>query len=388
MRDGKIVVLQVLAGLNLGGAESRIMDITRNLSDTKVSYDFLLHNNNENNDYYEEEAKALGCHIYRVPRFLFYNLFSYKKAMKKFFEAHPEIDIVQGHITSSASIYLPIAKKAGVKVTIAHARSAGVDAGVKGKLTRLLRKNLYKKTDYMWTCSKEAAVSVFGKKNADRAVFIPNAISVDKFVVSDDHSTINGENLEERSRKISEANGLKDKLVIGHIGRFHYAKNHEFLINIFCDIKKKCDNAVLMLVGDGETKKAIESMAQSLGIKDSVIFAGNQKDVAAYYKTFDILVFPSRYEGLPGTIVESQAAGVPALCSDTITKDMAVTDYVEYMSLLESPEKWADKVLEIVKKKDSLSDNPELALKEKGFDIYSQVKMLEERYADIAFKEV
>lgn len=383
MRDGKVVVLQVLGGLNMGGAESRIMDITRNLGETQISYDFLLHNNNTDNDYYEKEAKELGCKIYRVPRFKFYNIFSYKKAMKDFFSKHPEIDIVQGHITSSASIYLPIAKKCGVKATIAHARSAGVDKGIKGILTRILRKNLYKKTDYMWTCSREAAISVFGKNNANKSIFIPNAINVNKFILADKHSELNGEPLEKRKNAIVEEYDLNDKFVVGHIGRFHYAKNHEFLVDIFCDIKKKKDNAVLLLVGDGETMPMVKNKIKELGLETSVIFAGARKDVAAYYHSFDILVFPSRYEGLPGTIVESQAAGIPALCSDSITKDMAVTDYVEYLSLNESPEKWADKAIELFNRKDKLVQKPELVLKEKGFDISSQVKMLEEKYKEL-----
>lgn len=137
-----ITVLQVLGGLEVGGAESRVMDITRNLNQSKVRYAFLVHDKGP--DYYEKEAEELGCAVYRVPRFCFFNYFAYVRAMKKFFAEQTDIDIVQGHITSSAAIYLPIAKKAGVKVTIAHARSAGVDPGMKGFLTRLLRRHLGK----------------------------------------------------------------------------------------------------------------------------------------------------------------------------------------------------------------------------------------------------
>ena len=93
MKDGKIVVLQVLGGLNVGGAESRIMDILRNIDRDKIQYDFLLHSLGP--DAYEEEAKSLGANIYRVPRFNLVNTPAYKKAMKAFFSSHPEIDIVQ-----------------------------------------------------------------------------------------------------------------------------------------------------------------------------------------------------------------------------------------------------------------------------------------------------
>ena len=140
-------MLQALGGLRCGGAESRVMDITRRLDNTNIEYDFLLHDKGP--DFYEDEASSLGANIYRVPAFRIINYFSYVKALNRLFQEHKEIDIVQGHITSSAAIYLPIAKKHGVKVTIAHGRSAGVDKGIKGILTRVLRKNLYKKCDLM-----------------------------------------------------------------------------------------------------------------------------------------------------------------------------------------------------------------------------------------------
>ena len=115
MRNGKIVVLQALGGLKCGGAESRVMDITRRLDNTNIEYDFLLHDKGP--DFYEDEASSLGANIYRVPAFRIINYFSYVKALNRLFQEHKEIDIVQGHITSSAAIYLPIAKKHGVKVS-------------------------------------------------------------------------------------------------------------------------------------------------------------------------------------------------------------------------------------------------------------------------------
>ena len=154
-------VLHVLGGTNLGGAESRIMDLYRHIDRNKVQFDFLVHTGREG--YFDKEIKELGGRIYRVPRFRLYNYFTYKKAVKAFFQAHREYQVIQGHMTSTASIYLPAAKNAGIPVTIAHARSAGVDKGIKGIATRILRKNLWKKADFLFTCSKIAGVSLFVK---------------------------------------------------------------------------------------------------------------------------------------------------------------------------------------------------------------------------------
>ena len=153
-------VLHVLGNTNLGGAESRIMDLYRHTDRNRVQFDFLVHSNEEG--FYEKEIRELGGRVFRVPRFRIYNYFSYRKALKEFFQKHHEFALVQGHMTSTAAIYLPIAKKAGVKKTAAHARSAGVDKGLKGTMTRFLRRNLADKADYLFTCSELAGISVYG----------------------------------------------------------------------------------------------------------------------------------------------------------------------------------------------------------------------------------
>ena len=220
-----IRVLHVLANTQLGGAESRIMDLYRHIDRTRVQFDFLVHSEQEG--YFEKEIERLGGRIYRVPRFRLYNYFSYRRAHKRFFAQHHGFCAVQGHITSSAAVYLPVAKAAGVPVTIAHARSAGVDQGIKGKLTRLMRRNLSQKADYLFTCSELAGISVFGKKAVEegRTVFIPNAIDCSAFAYNE----------EVRSGLRAEL-GLSGKYVIGHVGRFHYAKNHEYC----CGYSPRC----------------------------------------------------------------------------------------------------------------------------------------------------
>lgn len=376
MQDGKIVVLQALGGLTAGGAESRVMDITRNLTHTNIKYAFLLHDKGP--DFYEEEAKALGCDIYRVPAFRIYNIFAYKRALNELFKDHPEIDIVQGHITSSAAIYLPIAKKHGVKVTIAHARSAGVDQGIKGKLTRLLRKKLYKKCDYMWSCSPEASLSVFGREENVRV--IPNAINVDKFADVKRTSKIPSDIIKEWN--------LQDKFVIGHVGSFRYAKNHEFLIFVFEEILRRRDDAVLLLVGEGKLMQDIVNLVYALALDDKVIFAGNHKDVENYYAVMDMIVFPSHYEGLPGTIVEAQAAGVPALISSNITRLVGVTELVRFYGLEYNEEAWANRALEMYdyvseKKASGEFEDYVANLKSAGFDVVSQVNELSKLYTKL-----
>lgn len=337
-----IRVLHVLGNTNLGGAESRIMDLYRHIDRDRVQFDFLVHTDEEG--YFDREIREMGGRIFRVPRFRLYNYLSYKKAMRNFFAEHHEFKVVQGHITSSAAIYLPIAWAAGVPVTAAHARSAGVDKGIKNILTRLMRRNLSKKTDYMFTCSKLAGISVFGQKAVDqgKTIFVPNAINTSDFAYD-----------EKKRTEMRKELGLKDQYVIGHVGRFHYAKNHEYLLRIFAELCRQAQDAsietngkqydyVLILLGEGSTMETMKVLSKELGITDKVFFLGNHRNVYDYYQAMDYFVYPSRYEGLPGTMIEAQTSGLKCLMSDTICDEVKVTDLVDTMDIKAEPAKWAE----------------------------------------------
>ena len=363
-----IRVLHVFGNLDLGGAESRIMDLYRHIDRERVQFDFLVHTEKE--CFFDKEVKELGGCIYRIPRFRVYNYFQYKKALKRFFDEHHDYKVVQGHMTSTAAIYLPIAKKTGVFSVAAHARSAGTDKGIKGTLTRILRKSLPQKTDYMFTCSEIAGISVFGEKAVEegKTIFIPNAIQCDSFAYD-----------EKKREKLRKELGLTDCYVIGHVGRFHYAKNHEYLIKVFADLAKTdaSERYKLLLLGEGEGMAQAKELAKQLKIADDVIFAGNKSNVYDYYQTMDFFVYPSRYEGLPGTVVEAQASGLPCLISDRICREVAITDLVEYMSIDIAPQEWADY---IVAAKKYCRISPIEALQKAGFDVNTQAERMMKFY--------
>lgn len=363
-----IRVLQVLGGTGLGGAESRVMDLYRSVDRTRVQFDFAVHN--AKRDHFDDEIEALGGHIYRLPRFRIYNWPAYRRAWKLFFAEHPGYACVHGHMTSTASIYLPVAKKAGVLRTVAHARSAGVDGGLKGKLTRLMRRNLWKKADFCFACSALAGEAVFGEKAQKKGLVhvIPNAIAVEKFAYD------SAKREEMRSRL-----NVQERFVVGHVGRFNPMKNHLFLLEIFAQIKKERKDAALLLLGEGGGMDAAKERAQQLGIGDCVFFLGNQENVADYYQAMDFLVFPSLYEGMPGTVLEAQAAGLPCLIADTITAEVKVTKLVQTMSLDAAAQKWARNVIGRMEK---LSETGEIRhsgveeLKKAGFDVNDQARRM------------
>ena len=366
---GQIRVLHVLGGLGVGGAECRIMDLYRNMNRDRVQFDFLVHYSPDKTgkksptsdelmavrepDYFDNTVYSLGGRIFCLPKFVGTNILDYKTAIKNFFKEHrDEWKVIQGHMTSTAAIYLPIARKAGIPICVAHARSAGVDKGVKGIATNFLRTPLRKEgiTDNNFACSKEAGIAVFGNTLVDqgKVKIIPNAIDLKNFAYN-----------EEKRNKIRRELGVSNMVVIGHVGSFRYAKNHEFLLQVFVAMSKILENDLenrycmlhgmqmrLLMLGTGPLMEDMKKLADRLNIYDKCIFAGNKSNAADYYQAMDYFCFPSRYEGLPGSVIEAQAAGLQCLVSDAVTPEVDVTELVSMMSINSDPKEWAKKILD------------------------------------------
>lgn len=371
-----IRVLHVLGGTGLGGAESRIMDLYRQMDREKIQFDFLVHSGavkragddaaGREPQFYDEEIGELGGRIYALPKFKMYNYLAYRNAVKAFFAAHHEYRVVQGHMTSTAAIYLPLAKRAGVPVTVAHSRSAGTGKGMKALATKFLRRNLYRRADYCFACSEAAGIDAFGEMwvRSGNVRIIHNAIDAAKFVYEPEKRAAARKRLK-----------VEDKLVLGHVGRFSYPKNHSYLIEIFAAVCERREDAVLLLVGDGEERERVERKCERLGVRDKVLFAGNQRHPEDYYQAFDIFLLPSLYEGLPGVLVEAQAAGLVCLVSDRVTREAQATDLVTYMSIDLPPQSWAEAALSRI---GCERRNTYTELAESGFDVKAQAG----RYAD------
>lgn len=370
-------VLHVLGGLSLGGAESRVMDLYRCMDRDKIQFDFLIHRRDfgaavYQKHFYEQEVEALGGKVYALPKFMGYNYVAYRRAVRAFFREHHAYKVVQGHMTSTAAIYLPEARAAGVPVVCAHARSAGVDKGLKGIMTKLLRLSLLKRADYCLACSKEAGEAVFGAKwsASPKARLVPNAIDAERFRYD-----------VPLREKVRAELSLGDSYVIGHVGRFHYSKNHEFLLEIFARVhqhmEKEGKRCKLLLLGEGDGMEAAKTQAVGLGVEQDVMFLGNRKDVEAYYQAFDLFLFPSRFEGLPGTVVEAQAAGLRCIISDRITTEVGISELVSFHSLEDGADQWAREVENsLVYERRERCEEVRMA----GFDVRAQARRLEEFY--------
>ncbi len=352
-----IRILHVLGVLNMGGAESRIMDLYRHIDRQQVQFDFLVHTTpsagaaddssetlmaGRAKEYFDDEVRSLGGEIYALPRFNGRNLGAYRKAAERFFASHGGWTAIEGHMTSTASIYLPIAKKSGIPATISHVRSAGVDAGLKGLATRALRAPLAHRADHLLACSAESGVSAYGQAVSDsgRVRVIPNALEI--------HSYRFDPRVREEIRK---EYGIPAKaVVLGHVGRFDAMKNHGFLVDLLETLTKQDKGEIdfrLLFVGQGKLEKEIKARLAEKGLSEKAIFAGQcpRERTAKLYQAMDLFCFPSLYEGVPGTVIEAQAAGLPCLISDRITKEVCITEAVESLPL--EAEIWAKRVLQL-----------------------------------------
>jgi len=355
-----IRILHVVTHMNRGGLETMIMNYYRNIDRTRMQFDFLTHRKYDGD--YGEEIISLGGKVYHLPAL---NPFSikYKKRLEEFFSCHPEYRIIHVHQDCMSSVILKIAKKKNIKVRIAHSHSTSQDKNLKYPIKMYYRRQIPYYSTHLFACSQAAGKWMFG---AHQFTVLNNAIDAEKFQFDAEKRKITRNRLKVREQE----------LLIGHVGRFCYPKNHIFLIDIFNAIQKKVSSK-LILVGDGELKKDIEQKVEACGLKDKVIFTGVISDVSEIMQAMDVFVFPSNYEGLPVTLIEAQAAGLPCLISDRVPLECGITDLVEQIPLTRSPEEWAKQA---VKAAETKRKNTVPEVRKTGFDIKESAKYLQEFY--------
>ncbi len=363
-----IRILQVVTYMNRGGLETMLMNYYRNMDRTKVQFDFLVHR--EKRADYDDEIEELGGRIYHLPRLNPFSI-SYKRSLQKFFQSHPEYQVIHVHQDCMSSIILKEAKNQGIKVRIAHSHSSNQDKNWKYIIKKYYMRRIPRYATGLLACGKMAGNWMFaGYKYG----IVRNAIDLHKYTYK--------EKLEKEVRKEWQ---LEDEMVIGHVGRFNTVKNHDFLIDIFAECVRKKENIRLLLVGDGEEKQKIEEKVKQMGLEKKVIFTGVRSDVERLMQIMNVFVFPSFYEGLPVTMVEAQAAGLPCVISDHVSEECIITEnLVTEVSLDEKPEKWADIILksaEIEKK------NRSEEIRKAGYDICKEAKKMQKFYIHCAERE-
>lgn len=358
-------VLQVVTHMERGGLESMLMNYYRHVDRKKIQFDFLVHR--QERAAFDDEIESLGGKIYRLQRLVPWSK-SYLAALNAFFDEHPEYKIIHVHQDCLSSVILKAANQHGVLVCIAHSHNSNQDKNLKYPIKLWFKRTIPEYATHLFACGKNAGDWMFGGAPYQ---IINNAIDAAAYAYDP-----------EKRAEMRHQLGFTGELVVGHVGRINPQKNHTFLLEIFTALLKKEFNAVLLLVGGGEDMPKMQAKAQTLGIAERVRFLGVRSDVAELMQAMDIFVFPSLYEGLPVTMVEAQASGLPCIISDKVPPECILTDgLVDIMPLSEDPEAWAEKIL---KKRSILRTDHHTEVTAHGFDITTEAAKLQKFYLEAA----
>lgn len=364
----------VYAPLGIGGVTSLMINIQELIDREKINFDYLvIHDRKELS---EDRVINLGSKKLVASADDIKN--RYLRTIVRFFRIVKvcklnNVKIL--HYNGGAPyglITVMAAKFGGVKYVTFHSHNGDAvnKSWIKSILNSVCKTIMPVFVDDFWACSSVAAYFSFPKRVMKDCYIMHNAIDLDKF----------GYDCSVRDEMRKEL-GLEGKYVIGHAGRFNKQKNHEFLIDIFNEIHKRKQNTVLFLCGGGELEEVIKEKVSALGIQEAVIFYGTCDEMHKMYQAWDVFLMPSLFEGLPVAGIEAQAAGLPVVFSDVVTKEAAVLDCVDYVPLSANAEIWSDTVL----KYQGMNRYSGVArLREKGFDQYKMAAHFQKYYLDVS----
>lgn len=363
-------VLHFFGCMNRGGAETLIINLYNHINRDAIQFDFVVQCNYKGE--YDDLIESFGGRIFKLPTHKNLNL--YIKELKKILINHGPYEVCHSHVFFFSGLNLLIAKKCGVPIRIAHSHTVNVGQNntiIRSLYHNLMRLLIKKNATIMLGCSNEACFSLYGKnyfKDKRVAVF-KNAIDTDKFTSIQNYSIQN------------ELGLSTDTKIVGHVGRFTSAKNHEKIIKVFVELLKLNDQIHLVLVGEGETKEQIVTMCKQHHIDGKIHFLGVRNDIPRLMKGFDAFLFPSHFEGLGLVLIEAQATGTPCLVSAQIPDEADLgLGLFKKVSLQESDKSWAEKLYKLFYHPKIDEENIVISLESSGYGIDTSVKDLMKYY--------
>lgn len=388
MKREPIKVLQVqIGGTTFSGVASYLYQYYTHMDHSVVHYDFLFCRDNSMN-------LVMGNESLSDSRFFILNAkkgtsndyLMITKGVHGILKKN-KYDIVVVNTSIVAVIFACLLGMVGINGTkfIAHAHNTELvlsKSSVRAKLLpitrivdQLLRLIIRSRSDYLFSCSEDAATYTFGSKvnKMSNAAIVTNAIDTRLF------------SFDPKVRKeIREVLGTDNNMcVYGNVGSFCKRKNQTFLLQVFRKVNSTNPNTELWLVGDGQDREKIEKLAQELNISESIKFLGQREDVNRIMQGMDCFVFPSLSEGLGIVAIEAQASGLPTIVSDGVPDDVLITELANKIRLSDGIEKWANALSKSsCCKRWSRGED----VKNAGYDIRMEAQKITELFCRIADK--
>ena len=355
---------------NMGGIESFIMSYYKRFDHSKIHFDFLC--NTHDKVAYEDELQKLHSKIFKVTMRSKHPL-RYKSDLNSFFKRYAaDYDCIWVNVNSLANIdYLKLAKKYGIKRRIIHSHnSQNMDGKLRSILHDYNKKRISKYATDFWACSPSAAVWFYDKDLMSKVVIIKNSIDLDRVRFDGN-----------KRKQLRNKYNLDGNLVIGNIGRLHFQKNQMFSLEILSSMVKKTPKIKMVFVGAGPDKEKIIRRAKELKIEKNVIFTGVQKDISGWLSTFDVFLFPSKFEGLPIAGLEAQGNGLPVVASNNaIPKEAVLNSNVKILSLNDSVSTWSNVINQFGQLNRINANVVKMNFKKAGYEINAAVPILEAKF--------
>lgn len=338
----KTIVIHLIGHLKIGGAENLVRDYGININKEKFKF-IVVTLESKKNTINEKILNQKGIEIiYIGDKLRFDNSNIFKRLFNKFYRRilflqiikKVKPDIIHTHLNTND--YVLLLNKNKVKLFHTVHSDPNISFG-KGKLLRKIV------THYCIKHKKMIPIALHKKMKKEvnklfkttKCITLPNGIDIKKF-----------QSVNKTSELIKkELNINKNSFIIGHVGRFTESKNHLFLIKIFYEILKKKKEAILVLVGSGESEPVVKDKVRKLKIEKSVIFLGDRDDIPELMSIMDVFVFPSKFEGFGNVLIEAQAAGLKCVVSENVPEEVSLTNLVVSLSLSDSITKWCEEIL-------------------------------------------
>lgn len=355
-------VLIVAGTMNVGGIENQLMHLLRQADKEKFQIDFTT---TEDHPFYEEEIISLGGKCIHIPSTDGKHFLRYCKALYRVIK-DGQYDIVHSHELFHSGLVLLTAKLAGVKHRFVHAHSSNQEYGKNWKrhlYNWVMRRMILRNATCFLACSTLAGEFLFGKKTLTKPSYylVVNSVETQKY-------------LPDPSGEQSLGSGTDGWKTVLQVGRFCEEKNFAFTARVAAACKRRGDRIRFWLVGNDGTdnpyEREVKQIIAAEGLEEHVRLLGVRKDVSELMKEADAFILPSKYEGMPLTLIEAQAACLPCVAADTFSHEVDFgVDAISWMARDASVDEWADAVEYATRSDKTDRDSVKAAIKSKGFDV-------------------